>query len=104
MCGVQTMLSSSNNLFSFAGSSSYTSSPAPEISPSFKATYNASSSITPPRAALKMRAVSFMILNSSVEIECLVSSVKGTWIVMMSALFNTSSCSSYNFTPMSSAT
>ena len=58
----------------------------------------------PPRAQLKISAVSFISLNCSVEIECSVSGVSGTWIVITSALVNTSSMFSYNSTPMFLAT
>ena len=100
MCGVNTILSSSNNLQSFAGgSSSYTSKAAPPILSLDNASYNASSSMIPPRAQFAINAVSFIISNSFVEIKCLVSGVRGTWIVMKSAFLSTVS-KSVNSTPI----
>ena len=79
ICGVNTILSNSNNLESSAGgSSSYTSSAAHAILSFLSASYNASSSLIPPRAQFVMNAVSFIISNSLCEIKCLVSGVNGT--------------------------
>jgi len=53
------------SLFPVAGSTSKTSSAAPARLPSFKEFYKASSSMTPPRAVLIIRAVFFIIFSFS---------------------------------------
>ena len=69
MCGAITRLSRvKSRLVVGMGSGSVTSNPAPLITPSFNAWYNAAGSMIGPRAVLTRIAVGFIIWNCAVPI------------------------------------
>ena len=67
------------------GSEVNTSMPAPAMVPASKASTRASSSIMPPLATFKMRAVGFIVASSAREIMPLVEAIRGVWSVRKSA-------------------
>ena len=80
-----------NSGLSVHGSVANTSRPAPATRPSAMASARASSSSTPPRAALMMRTVGLTLVSASLPIRPIVSGVLGRWIVMKSLSASSSS-------------
>lgn len=65
--------------------------PAPAMVPAFSASRRAASSIMPPRATFKMRAVFFILTSSLALIMPFVEAMSGVWIVRKSACSSSSS-------------
>ena len=80
-----TTLGLPNSGFSVIGSDGKTSSAAPPTLPESSASLSAASSISPPRATLRMRTPSRICANASAFSQFCVSGVFGRWIVMKSA-------------------
>src|SRR5262245_18537355 len=102
-CGVTVAPASPMTGWSFGGgSASKTSSAAPAITPSFRASASAFSSRTPPRELFTIRAVLFILRNSAAPMSPTVFSVSGGWSVMKSEISSRRS-SSTSSTPRTSA-
>ena len=90
-CGVTTTCGSSNSGLSVVGSLANTSMPAPRTCPDLTASASASSSTSPPRAALTMITPGFVLASASLPISPAVSGVFGRCTEMKSARASSSS-------------